>query len=131
MVDRTEAAGFDEFVGFARKISPVQGNFGPQIEIEIEPEDKSILTSKSKTGRFHEWLRLSAKATENSVPTGSVLDLYLKRVEALFRDAKKEESVIKALSYLLDKKIVYQKEQLGRKFEGKDAADHWVPTRLA
>jgi hypothetical protein len=129
MVERTEmSGGIDEFVGFARKIEMIDGNFGKQIHIEIEPEDKALI-KEGKTGRFHEFIRLTPKTTETSVPTGSVLDLYLREVEDVFRDAKKETNVLQALKHILDKKCLYKKRKLGRKFEGKEAADHWIIAR--
>jgi len=128
MVERTESQGFEEFVGFARKVQLVDGNFGKQIEILLEPEDKSVL-KKSKTGFFHEWIRFTASTTETSVPEGSVLDIYLREVESVFKEAKRCESVMDALGTLLDKKVLYKKKKLGKRFEGKEAADHWVPSR--
>lgn len=128
MVERSESAGFEEFVGYARNVAVEQGTFGQQFHIEIEPDDKSLL-KQSKTGKFHEWLRISPKTTESSVPEGSILDMYLREIESTFREAKKEETVIGALKVLLNKKVLYKKKRLGKKFEGKEAAEHWVPVR--
>lgn len=131
MVERTTTSGgLEQFVGFARKIDEVEGAFGKQIEIKIEPADKTILKN-SKTGFFFTWLRLSATATEKSIPEGSVLDLYLKEVEGIFKDAKKEETIMKALGHLLDKKVLYRKKHLGKSFEGKEPGEQWVPVTLA
>lgn len=128
MVERSEAQGFDEFVGFARAVNVEDGNFGKQIHIEIEPADPTLL-KESKTGRIHEWIRLTAKTTETTVPDGSVLDLYLREIESIFKEAKKTEKVLDAIKLLLNKKVLYKKKKLGRKFEGKEAADHWTPSR--
>lgn len=129
MVQRTEAQLFNEFKGTANAIAIEDGAFGKQVHIEIEPEDASLVEG-SKTGKFHEWLRLTPKTTETTVPSGSTLDAYLREVEGVFPAAKNVEKVMDALNYLLGKKILYRKKQLGRKFEGKEAADHWVPVAL-
>lgn len=130
MVERMEATGLDEFVGFARVVEPVQGNFGPQIKIEIEPEDKTLIKA-GKTGRFHEFLRLPPKATDTRIPQGSVIDTYLREVESLFKEAKTKETVLDALKVLLDKKLLWRKKILGKKYKGYEASEHWVPVRLA
>lgn len=129
MVERTSGKGLDEFVGFARVVDPVQGNFGPQIKIEIEPENKDLIKA-GKTGRFHEFLRLPSTASENKIPEGSVIDSYLREVESLFKEAKAKETLLEALRVLLDKKILWRRKVLGKRYKGYEASEHWVPVRL-
>jgi hypothetical protein len=128
MVDRTTAQGLDEFVGTAKSVAFEEGKFGPQYHIELEPEDKEII--KGPTGSFHVWLRVSAKATDSTVPEGSVLDGYLRAVERLFREAKSAATVKEALDCLVGKKILYTREKLGRSFKEHEASEQWVPNKL-
>jgi hypothetical protein len=128
MVERTKSEGVEEFVGVLKTIEIEDSKFGQQYHLQMEPVDKSIL-KESKTGMFHEWLRITEKTTETSVPEGSVLDNYLKAVERVFRDAKSKKTILKVLEMLKDKKILYVREKLGKSFGGHEAGDHWVPTR--
>lgn len=129
MVERTISKGLDEFVGFARVIEAIQGSFGPQVKMEIEPEDKTLIKA-GKTGRFHEFLRLPPTASESRIPEGSVMDIYLREVESLIRDARNKETILEALRVLLDRKILWRRKVLGKRYKGYEASEHWIPVRL-
>jgi len=129
MVQRIQATGLDEFPGTIRLIEVVEGNFGPQYHLELVPTDKDLI--KGKTGAFHEYIRITPKATDAEVPEGSILDLYLREVESTFKEAKKAETVLDALNCMKGKKIVFRKKILGKAFGGHNASEHWVPVKLA
>lgn len=130
MVERTSSEGLEEFVGIVDNIEIQEGENGSQYHLEIEPVDKDVLKN-SKTGHFHEWLRISSTATETSVPEGSVLSEYIRAVERLYKDAKNKEKVADVLDMLKGKKIVFVREKLGKAYGGHEAADHWVPNKEA
>ena len=129
MVERTSAQGLDEFIGTCNKVERIEGTYGPEMHLLVEPEDKS-LTEGSKTGCFHVFLRITPKSTEISVPEGSSIDQFLKEVESVLKEAKKQDTIIGALETLKGKKILYRKKVIGRKFEGKEARETWVPVAL-
>lgn len=131
MVQRSAAGeGLTEFKGTVTEIIKKEGKFGDEIELLITPEDPSII-KKGKTGVFHEFLRFSEKASEDSVPEGSVLDAYLKEVESVFPEAKKLVTVSEAISLMKDVKLLFRRKPLGKKFGEYDASEHWVPVTKA
>jgi hypothetical protein len=131
MVERKQAGTFDEFVGKVVDVSREKNEFGDndndQYHITMQPTDREI---KGSTGLMHEWIRLSAKASEESIPEGSVMDKYLTQVELLMPAAKKEKSILGALSVLKGKTFVFRKVKLGRSYEGHEAKGYWVPVIL-
>ena len=137
MVERTSSTGLDEFEGTARSVvleAKHEKNgktFPAQYHIEIEPANKDLIRKDSKTGVFHEWIRLPNTATETSVPDGSVIDNYLKAVERVVKEAKKADTVEEELRMLLGKQILYKREVLGKAFGNNEASVHWIPVSLA
>ena len=129
MVERTQATGLDEFVGTAKEIEQITGNYGEEFHIHIKPKDESLIKT-GKTGMFHEFLRVSKTATKASVPEGSILDNYLKELEGAIKEAKKSKTVLDALNLLLEKEVLYRRKKLGKAYGGHEAADHWVPVSV-
>jgi len=134
MVERTKAEGLDEFQGTVLEVtlepSQLEGmEDQEQFHIFMEPVDKKIMKN-SKTGGFHEWIRLSPKATESSVPEGSVADRYIEEIELLIPEAKKKKLITEVFQLLKDKTFLFKKKKLGRSYEGKEAKGYWVPVKL-
>ena len=132
MVERSKSTGFDEFVGKIVEIK-VEPSSNPQIEgeqyhIQMKPDDKT-LTEGSKTGNFHEWIRIPPKATDTSVPEGSVLDKFLLEIEFLHKEVKKLESHVEVMNFIVGKKYLFKKKVLGKSFQGHEAKPYWIPAR--
>ena len=100
-----------------------------QFHIAIKPKDSSIL-KESKTGHFHEWIRLSKTATDSTVPEGSVADRYIQEIETLMSEAKKKDNVVEVFALLKGKSFLFKKKILGKSFEGKEARQYWTPVKL-
>ncbi len=100
-----------------------------QFHISIKPKDSSIL-KESKTGMFHEWIRLSKTATDSTVPEGSVADRYIQEIETLISEAKKMDTVVEVFALLKGKSFLFKKKILGKSFEGKEARQYWTPVKL-
>lgn len=132
-VTRTKAQLFDVFIGRVEDVKIVDDqqrveDQGQQYHIEMDCLDKEI---KGETGKLHEWLRITAKSTEDTVPEGSVLDKYLEELEAILPDARKEGlSVMQVLTMMKTKVFQFRKKKLGRSFEGHEAKQYWTPVRL-
>lgn len=132
MVERTEAQGFDEFTGLVESVEyeePREGSASdnPQYHIIMDPKD---VTVKGKTGKMHEWIKLSGTATETSVPQDSVADKYLRALERLDKSVKNLTTVKEAFQYMVGKTFRFNKETLGRAYGGHPAASYWVPVEL-
>ena len=132
MVERTTSEGVDRFEGSVEVIEkvPSQLNEGEfQWHIAMKPADDNMLKD-TKTGMFHEWLRITKTSTDTSVAEGSVLDAYLKEVETAIPESKKAETVEDALKAMEGKKIRFVKKVLGRTFEGKQSNPVFVPNAV-
>jgi len=131
MVERTTAS-FEEFVGKVENIlledSMYEGESFKQYHLMLKPKDKEI---KGKTGQIHEWIKISPKTTDTSVPEGSILDRYLQQIEILFAEAKQKQSHIEAMQLLIGKSFKFKKIKLGQSYEGKEAKMYWTPVGLA
>jgi hypothetical protein len=131
MVDRIAAGeGLSEFKGKVETIEKVTGEYGEQIHMTIRPDDSTII-KKGRTGCFHEYLRFSPKASEDHLIVGSVLETYVKKIEAIFKDAKNLKTVSEVLDLLKGKSILFRRETLGKNFEQNEATEHWVPVIVA
>lgn len=126
MVERTTSE-MTSFKGFVIAVNKRDGRFGPEYDINMKPEGIEI---KGPTGCFHEFLRIPDKATETSVPDGSVLDVFLKELESIMPEVKNMATVDEALGVMNGKRFEFRKKQLGKAFEGHQAASHWVPVNL-
>jgi len=129
MVERTKGEMIESFEGTCSKVEivPDQMNEGSeQIHLELQPDDETIL-KESKTGRFHEWLRMTKTATETTVPEGSKIDAYLKEVETVVPATKKAKKVFEAFKMLEGKKFKFVRKTLGRSFKGHEAKPSFVP----
>jgi len=104
-------------------------SLGDQVHIQIEPTDKELLKD-SKTGKMHDWIRISPKATETTVPEGSVADRFLQAVENIVSEAKKTEKVLEVFQLLNEKTFTFKRQKLGKSFGGHEARDYWVPVKL-
>ena len=124
MVERTDAS-FDEFEGIVENIEEVENTLsdsGKQYKI-------TIATDISKSGYMYEWINVSSKATETSVPEGSNLDKFLQELEMIHSEVKKEAKILDALKIMVAKKYLWKKKKLGRSFDGKEAKDFWIPVK--
>ncbi len=129
MVERTSSEGIDQFEGEVIDVleEPSSLNEGEmQYHITMKPSDEKLLKD-TKTGMFHEWLRITKTTTATTVAEGSVLDSYLKEVEVCIPEAKKVETIKEALETMKGKKIRFVKKVLGKSFEGKESTPRFVP----
>ena len=128
MVERAEQKGLEEFEGTVDNIEMEQGiEDRKQYHIYIDPIDIEI---KGATGKLHEWVPMSPKATEESVPQGSVMDRYLTQVEICISAAKKSKTIKEALGLMKGKKFKFKRLKLGKDFEGHPAREYIVPVAL-
>jgi len=131
MVERTEAQGFDTFEGqvesVEREPSSLEGVDQEQYHIQIKPLNVEI---SGKTGFIHEWVRISAKTTDTSVPEGGVLDKYLGEIEVLFREAKKLDSHAEVFALLTGNSFSWVKKKLGKAYDGNAAKEYWAPNKI-
>jgi len=128
MVERTESSGLDEFKGTVTKVASEAGMEGrTQYHISIDAEGIDI---KGPTGLMHEWIPMSPKATEKSVPQGSVMDKYLTQIEICISEAKSAATIADAFALLEGKKFRFKKLKLGQAFEGNPAKEYIVPVAL-
>ncbi len=130
MVERTEAQGFDEFIGLVEDViyeEPNQEGMRPQYHIVMAPTD---VTVGGKTGKMHEWIRLPETSTETSVPQGSIIDYYLTSLERIDKAVKSLKTIKEVFEWMKGKKFRFNKETPGKAFGGKPAASYWIPVQL-
>jgi hypothetical protein len=132
MVERNTSTGLEEFKGVVVDVvlekNTLGDNEADQYHITMKPEG---ITMKGKTGMLHEWVRLSAKATQKSVPEGSIVERYLSQLEVVLPDAKKAKTLDEAFSLMKGKRFLFRRVKLGRAFEGKPARELWCPVAPA
>lgn len=132
MVDRTKAEIVEEFDGVCTKIEKIPDQLNEEQEqyhLEFKPDDEKILEG-SKTERFHEWIRITPKATNKTVPEGSKLDKYLQEIEIVFKEAKKAKTVDEAMRVLEGKHCHFVRKVLGKSFKGYEAKPSFVPQKI-
>lgn len=130
MVNRTEAKTFEEFSGKVLSVDVEPSSLNAeedQYHIQIKPLDVEI---KGKTGLMHDWIRIPPTADINSVPEGSVIDMYIRELEKCDTKLKQMESVNAVFQYMKGKTFKFVKGKLGKAFDGKQAADHWLPRTI-
>ena len=128
MVDRVESKRLDEFEGKVESVEMEQGiEERRQYHVVIEPVGFEI---NSATKRLHEWVPLSPRATEDSVPQGSVMDRYLTQVEICISAAKRAKTVKEALQLMVGHTLKFKRIKLGKDFEGHAAKEYIVPVAL-
>ena len=134
MVERTKNEGFEEFKGTVVGVTKESGKVfedskeaQDQYHIEIEPLNVKI---EGETGKIHEWLRVSAKATDNSVPEDSVMDRFLQELEVLDKEVKDISTVEKALESMNGKSYFFKRIVLGKSFGKHDAKLYWTPKQV-
>lgn len=129
MVERSEMSNkLDEFDGIVTSVELETGvSDRMQYHITIKPTSFEV---KSPSGAMHEWIPRSPKATEESVPQGSVMDRYLTQVEICISAAKKAVTIEAALKLCVGKKFRFKRLKLGKDFEGHPARDYIVPVAL-
>jgi len=133
MVERIEGKKIEEFVGIARVVEKVDSKFGgTRFHIAIEPIDPSIkeLISGNQTGMLHSWIRVSRLTTDDRVVEGSAMDVYLRKVESVIKEAKDKATIEDALKTLIGKKILYRFEQIGRAYKNYEGSKAYVPVIL-
>ena len=128
IVERIESSGLEEFEGTVVAVECETGMEGRlQYHVSIKPTSIEV---KGSTGRMHEWIPMSPKATENSVPQGSVMDKYLTQIEICISAAKKAATIADAFSLLKGKTFSFKKIKLGQSFDGHPAKEYIVPVAL-
>lgn len=127
MVERSEAKGLEKFKGEVESVEAEEGIEGrTQYHVVMKPIDIEV---GGATGRLHEWIPMSPKATEETVPQGSVLDRYLTQVELVIDEAKQAKTVAEALNLMVGKKFQFKRVKLGKEYEGKPAREYSVPVQ--
>ena len=133
MVERTKAEGIEEFEGKVSEViveeNEMDGKTTEQYHVSMTPQDAEILKN-SKTGMFHEWLKIPPTATPESIPEGSVLDRFLQELEILDKSLKKATTHKEALDWLKGKSFLFKKKKLGKAFGGYEAKEYWIPVKL-
>jgi hypothetical protein len=129
MVNRVESAGkLEEFEAIVESIELEIGmEERRQYHIIMNPTSVKV---GGATGRLHEWIPVSAKATEEAVPQGSVMDRYLTQVEICVAGAKGAKTIKEELNMMKGKKFRFKKLKLGRDFNGQSAKEYAVPVVL-
>jgi len=136
MVERTtpgEGKRLEEFTGkvtdVALEVSTFEDNAEQQqYHITMVPEGVTI---KGKTGALHEWIKLSPKATQKSVPEGSVVERYLSQLEVVLPESKSAKTLSEAFGMMKGKRFKFKRLKLGRPFKGQPAKELWVPVQTA
>jgi hypothetical protein len=128
----TAGEGLEEFKGIVVDVTLEKNSKfdtdQDQYHITMRPEG---VTMKGKTGVFHEWVKFSKKATQKSVPEGSIMERYLSQIETLIPEAKKAETLDQAFALLKGKKFLFRKVKLGRAFQGNQPKEMWTPVAMA
>jgi hypothetical protein len=131
MVDRVGANVLDEFEGKVVDVVLEKNTFADsessQYHITMSGENIEV---KGKTGVIHEWIRLSPKTTEESIPEGSIVDKYLTQLEIVLPEAKKAKTLADAFVLMKGKTFLFKKVKLGKAFEGHPARALWLPVQL-
>lgn len=132
MVERTKAEGLTEFEAKVTDVkietSTVNNEEMKQYHIEMKPTDETLV-KKGETGLMHNWVRISANATETSVPEGSVLDKFLQEIEMVHPEAKQIANHKEVMELLKDNTYVFKRKKLGKSFGGHEAKEYWVPVQ--
>ncbi len=132
MVERTKAEGIEEFEGKVKEVSIEKSTIADeeveQYHVSIEPINTDLL-KKSKTGMFHEWIKIPSTATSNTVPEGSVLDRFIQELEILNSEVKKIETHTEVLNFLKNKTFLFKKKKLGKAYAGHEAKEYWIPVK--
>jgi len=126
VVQRVEATGkMDEFEAIVESVELETGiQDRKQYHIVMNPTSVEV---KGATGRMHEWLPVSPRATEEAVPQGSVMDRYLTQVEICVKGAKTCKTIKEELGLMVGKKFRFKKIKLGKDFNGQPAREYSVP----
>ena len=125
MVERSEGKGLDEFEGIVKTVEFETGiEDRKQYHISIEPTSLKV---QGATGMLHEWIPMSPKSTEETIPQGSVMDRYITQVEICISEAKRAKTVKEALGLLIGKKFRFKRLKLGKDFDGHAAREYIVP----
>jgi hypothetical protein len=128
MVMRADRSGLDEFEGIVKDVEHEVASDGRrQYHVRIQATNIDV---GGATGLMHEWVSLSPKCTEDSVPQGSVMDNYLRQIEVCVRDAKKVATLKEAFALLVGKKFRFARMKLGKDYEGNPAREYIVPVAL-
>jgi hypothetical protein len=125
LVERRESQGLEEFEGIVEKVE-FESGIEDRKQYHITINATSIKVAGA-TGKIHEWIPMSPKSTEESVPQGSVMDRYLTQVEICVAAAKKAPTVKGALGLLVGKKFRFKRLKLGKDFDGHAAREYIVP----
>ena len=125
MVERTQSKGLDEFEGIVESVDFESGiDDRSQYHIKIKPTNVVV---KGPTGQIHEWVPMSPKATDESVPQGSVMDRYLGQLEIALTGVDRAKTVTEALAMMVGKKFRFKKLKLGKDYEGHAAKGYITP----
>jgi len=128
MVQRAEAGmKLDEVEAIVESVELEHGiEDRRQFHVTMNPTSIKV---GGATGKLHEWIPLSPRATEEIVPQGSVMDRYLQQVEICIKEAKAAQTVTKALKLMEGKKFEFKRLKLGKDFNGQAAREYFVPVK--
>jgi len=127
MVERIENTPLEECEGIVESVALEEGINRPQYHVVIDATNVEI---GGTTGKLHEWIPMSPKSTEESVPQGSVVDRYLTQIEICISAAKKAVTVSDAFDLTVGKKFKWKKLKLGKDYDGHPAKEYWAPVSL-
>lgn len=133
MVDRAKPEFVDRFVGeiISANIETSQNVEISQLQyhLQLKPDNVELLKS-SKTGFFHEWIRISEKTEDGKIVEGSVLDRYVAEIELLIPETKKLKTHKEVFDSVVGKRFEFARKKLGKSFSGHDAKEYWIPISL-
>jgi hypothetical protein len=131
MVERVGANILEEFEGRVIDVVLEKNQFADsesdQFHVTMEGLNIEV---KGKTGVLHEWIRLSPKTTQESIPEGSIIDKYLTQLEIVLPEAKKAKTLNEAFGLMKGKVFLFKKIKLGKAFEGHPARAVWLPVQI-
>jgi len=130
---KTEYEPLKPFKGVLQELEVLESEFDgkqtKQIHMAIEPIEKEAIQQlkDSKTGMVHNYVSITAKTEDDSVPDGSNLDRYLCEIEAVLPEAKDLENYMEAFELLKGKEIKWTYKKLGKAFKQYEGKSYYVP----
>lgn len=132
----------EQFDGLCEKVEQVQtafeneegvklpdGEQKTQWHIIIKPTCKEGIeqVKGTKTERFHAFITLSPKATDEQIPEGSIMDSYLKEIEIALPNTKKLTKVSEVMAAMVGHKFRWVLKKVGRDFEKYEGRKLYIP----
>ena len=131
MVEIVELKGLEKFDGKIVDIKSEEGEYGQQYIIKIEPLDKTLI-KKGKTGAFWNYLKVSDNSDEKTLVKDSVLEKYCSaicKVDSEMKKVLEKSTVPEFMVRTKGRSYTFNKEVLGKAFEGHEARTVWTPIK--